>query len=118
MKIKRFVAPDMRQALRMVRETLGEDAVILSNKSIDEGVELTAAVDLVTDETEEAAAPKPAPGAAARQPEARARRQRKPSVAPRVETVADDEGSPPATCRPCARRCTTSAAGCRPNSAA
>ncbi len=95
MKIKRFVAPDMRQALRMVRETLGEDAVILSNKSIDEGVELTAAVDLVTDETEEAAASKPAPGAAARQPAARARRQRKASVAPRVETVADDEGVTP-----------------------
>jgi flagellar biosynthesis protein FlhF len=50
MKIKRFVAPDMRQALRMVRETLGEDAVILSNKSIDEGVELTAAIDLVAEE--------------------------------------------------------------------
>lgn len=54
MKIKRFVAQDMRQALRMVRETLGEDAVILSNKSVDGGVELTAAVDLVeatSDET-------------------------------------------------------------------
>lgn len=51
MKIKRFVAQDMRQALRMVRETLGEDAVILSNKSVDGGVELTAAVDLVTEAT-------------------------------------------------------------------
>ena len=47
MKIKRFVAQDMRQALRMVREALGEDAVILSNKSVEGGVELTAAVDLV-----------------------------------------------------------------------
>jgi flagellar biosynthesis protein FlhF len=47
MKIKRFVAQDMRQALRMVREALGEEAVILSNKSVDGGVELTAAVDLV-----------------------------------------------------------------------
>jgi flagellar biosynthesis protein FlhF len=46
MKIKRFVGQDMRQALRMVRETLGEDAVILSNKSIDEGIEITAAVDI------------------------------------------------------------------------
>lgn len=54
MKIKRFVAQDMRQALRMVRETLGEDAVILSNKSVEGGVELTAAVDLVTEEPEEA----------------------------------------------------------------
>jgi flagellar biosynthesis protein FlhF len=53
MKIKRFVAQDMRQALRMVREALGEDAVILSNKSIDGGVELTAAVDLVAEETAE-----------------------------------------------------------------
>ncbi len=51
MKIKRFVAQDMRQALRMVREALGEDAVILSNKSIDGGVELTAAVDLVDDDS-------------------------------------------------------------------
>ncbi|MGB5252970.1 MAG: flagellar biosynthesis protein FlhF, partial [Sedimenticolaceae bacterium] len=51
MKIKRFVAQDMRQALRMVREALGEDAVILSNKSVDGGVELTAAVDLVDDDS-------------------------------------------------------------------
>ena len=49
MKIKRFVAQDMRHALRMVREALGEDAVILSNKSVDGGVELTAAIDLVDD---------------------------------------------------------------------
>ena len=49
MKIKRFVAQDMRQALRMVREALGEDAVILSNKTIEGGVELTAAVDLADD---------------------------------------------------------------------
>jgi len=53
MKIKRFVAQDMRQALRMVRETLGEDAVILSNKSVEGGVELTAAVDLVEAVSEE-----------------------------------------------------------------
>ncbi len=54
MKIKRFVAQDMRQALRMVRDTLGEDAVILSNKSVEGGIELTAAVDLVEHEVEEA----------------------------------------------------------------
>lgn len=53
MKIKRFVAQDMRQALRMVREALGEDAVIMSNKSVDGGVELTAAVDLLEDTTED-----------------------------------------------------------------
>jgi len=45
MKIKRFFAPDMRNAIRQVRETLGPDAVILSNKSVDGGVELMAALD-------------------------------------------------------------------------
>jgi len=45
MKIKRFVAEDMRTALRKVSETLGPDAVILSNNRIDEGVEIVAAID-------------------------------------------------------------------------
>jgi flagellar biosynthesis protein FlhF len=45
MKIKRFFAADMRTALRQVRETLGADSVILSNKSVDGGVELVAALD-------------------------------------------------------------------------
>ncbi|WP_428634668.1 flagellar biosynthesis protein FlhF [Sedimenticola sp.] len=45
MKIKRFFASDIRQALRQVREALGSDAVILSNKKVDGGVELVAAID-------------------------------------------------------------------------
>lgn len=45
MKIRRFFASDMRQALRLVREALGADAVILSNKGVEGGVELVAAVD-------------------------------------------------------------------------
>lgn len=53
MKINRFVAQDMRQALRMVREALGEEAVILSNKSVEGGIELTAAVDLVENLTDD-----------------------------------------------------------------
>ncbi|MCF8832079.1 flagellar biosynthesis protein FlhF, partial [Xanthomonas campestris pv. campestris] len=43
MKIKRFVAPDMRTAFRMVREEHGPDAVILSNRRTAEGVEIVAA---------------------------------------------------------------------------
>src|SRR5690606_38317656 len=43
MKIKRFVAADMRTALRMVRAEHGPDAVILSNRRIEEGVEIVAA---------------------------------------------------------------------------
>ena len=45
MKIKRYLANDMRQAIRMVREEQGPDAVILSNRRIDGGVEIVAAID-------------------------------------------------------------------------
>ncbi|MEY3807106.1 MAG: flagellar biosynthesis protein FlhF [Pseudomonadota bacterium] len=45
MKIKRFFAADIRQAMRMVKEELGADAVIMSNKSVDGGVEIVAARD-------------------------------------------------------------------------
>ncbi len=45
MKIRRFVARDMRTALLEIKEELGADAVIMSNKKIPEGVELMAAVD-------------------------------------------------------------------------
>jgi len=45
MKIRRFVAKDMRTALAQIKEELGVDAVIMSNKKIPEGVELMAAVD-------------------------------------------------------------------------
>ena len=38
MRIKRFIAPDMRTALRMVRDEQGPDAVILSNRATDEGI--------------------------------------------------------------------------------
>jgi len=45
MNIKRVVAGDMRSALRLVRETLGPDAVILSNRQTQDGVEVIAAID-------------------------------------------------------------------------
>lgn len=45
MKIKRFQAEDVRTTIRKVRETLGPDAVILSNKRINGGVEIVAAID-------------------------------------------------------------------------
>jgi flagellar biosynthesis protein FlhF len=44
-KIRRFVAKDMRTALAQIKEELGADAVIMSNKKTAEGVELMAAVD-------------------------------------------------------------------------
>ncbi|MDX2507507.1 MAG: flagellar biosynthesis protein FlhF [Gammaproteobacteria bacterium] len=45
MKIKRFFAPEMREAIRQVKEQLGPDAVILSNNKVDGGIELVAAID-------------------------------------------------------------------------
>ncbi|MCF6338336.1 MAG: flagellar biosynthesis protein FlhF [Gammaproteobacteria bacterium] len=45
MKIKRFFAKEMRQGIRQVRDTLGADAVILSNAQVDGGIEIIAAVD-------------------------------------------------------------------------
>ncbi|PKH33184.1 flagellar biosynthesis protein FlhF [Shewanella sp. ALD9] len=45
MKIKRFFAKDMRAALAQVKETLGSDAVIMSNKKVTGGIEIVAAVD-------------------------------------------------------------------------
>jgi flagellar biosynthesis protein FlhF len=45
MKIKRFLAPDMRQAMRDVRTEQGADAVILSTRRLEEGIEIIAAVD-------------------------------------------------------------------------
>ncbi|MCC5796917.1 MAG: flagellar biosynthesis protein FlhF [Methylophaga sp.] len=45
MKIKRFQAADVRQAIREVREVLGPDAVILSNTRVDGGIEIVAATD-------------------------------------------------------------------------
>lgn len=45
MKIKRFTAASIRQALDQVREEQGPDAVILSSKQIEQGVEVVAATD-------------------------------------------------------------------------
>jgi len=46
MRIVRQVAPNSRQALRAIRELLGENAVILSSRRIAEGVEVTAGADV------------------------------------------------------------------------
>lgn len=42
MNIKRYFAPTAREALRRVKEELGADAIVLSNRSVDDGVEITA----------------------------------------------------------------------------
>src|SRR6185503_1470835 len=55
MKIVRHVARDMRQAMRAIRERLGEDAVILSSRRISDGVEVTAAIDFDAESLDTAA---------------------------------------------------------------
>ena len=58
----------MRQALRSIREQLGEEAVILSSRRIPQGVEVTAAVDFDAGSLEKPAAlaiPEERPAAAA-----------------------------------------------------
>lgn len=45
MKIKRFIGSDSRSAMRQVKEILGPEAIILSNRSVPEGIEILAAED-------------------------------------------------------------------------
>jgi len=68
MKIKRFFAKDMRQAIRMVRDEQGPDAVILSSRSVEGGAEVIAAIDYDQEWVERAARTQAV--AAAAQPEA------------------------------------------------
>ncbi len=68
MRIKRYFATDIKQAIRMVREELGPDAVILSNRKMDGGVEIVAARDfdekVLMGEDKQDSAPPPAPARA------------------------------------------------------
>ena len=45
MKIKKFIAPDIRRAIKMVRDEQGPDAVIISNRRVNGGVEIISAID-------------------------------------------------------------------------
>ncbi len=45
MKVKRFFAQSMAEALRQVRDQMGPEAVILSNRRVDGGVEIVTALD-------------------------------------------------------------------------
>jgi flagellar biosynthesis protein FlhF len=83
-KIKRYMAASMRAALSQVRAEQGPDAVILSSRRVDEGIEVIAAVDydeaLFVDATRPRSAAQPAAAAApaAAAPAARAPAARAP----------------------------------------
>jgi len=42
MSVRKFIAPTSREALREVRQALGDDAVVLASRSVENGVEITA----------------------------------------------------------------------------
>lgn len=63
MNVKRFTARTAREALALVREALGDDAVVLSTKPCGEGVEVLALAPEGMARIEQAAAQAPAPRA-------------------------------------------------------
>src|SRR5574340_908322 len=42
MSIRKFIAPTTRQAMKEIRDELGPDAMILSNRQTEQGVEIVA----------------------------------------------------------------------------
>lgn len=60
MKVRKFIARNMSEGLKMVAAELGDEAMILSNRKVSEGIEILAAI---KDAPDEAGAPEPAPRA-------------------------------------------------------
>ncbi len=71
MQVKRFFAADMRIAMKMVRDELGADAVIIGNRRVAGGVELTAVLDYPMQSAPAAKQPNPALEAELRKTQAR-----------------------------------------------
>ncbi|EHK67390.1 flagellar biosynthesis protein FlhF [Achromobacter arsenitoxydans] len=76
MKISRFFGANSRDVMRQVRQVLGPDALIVSNRSVDGGIEVLATVDgAFDDETAQTPPHAAAPAAQPAQP-------RQPSASP------------------------------------
>src|SRR5271163_879374 len=95
MKIKRYTAPSMRAALALVRAEQGPDAVILSSRRGEEGIEVIAAVDY--DEALFAAANRPRAAAAVTVPQPTAPAAERPPAL--VRTASVDPTTPAAPAR-------------------
>jgi flagellar biosynthesis protein FlhF len=61
MTVQRFVAPTARDALRRVKEELGPEAIVVANKAVPGGVEITAMSAESLDVLSGKAPPRPAP---------------------------------------------------------
>nr|WP_314544409.1 flagellar biosynthesis protein FlhF [uncultured Massilia sp.] len=79
MNVKKFTAPTSREALRKVRDALGPDAVILSNRPVDGVVEILA---LDNDDVASLASPAPDSEMAAPRPHLNLRQDDIPAPAP------------------------------------
>ena len=79
---RKFVAPTSREALRLAREALGAEAMVLTNRVVAEGVEIVA---MAPDEVEEVRASAPA---------AQATAQPTPAPAPAAAPVATPAAAP------------------------
>ena len=97
MSLKKFVAPTAREALKAVKLELGDDAVVLANKRVPGGVEITAmageAIDAVVELAASVASAPPAPAPKSEPLTAFLRRMKKPPAAPAPATPAADEST-------------------------
>jgi flagellar biosynthesis protein FlhF len=94
MKIKRFFAPDMRTAIRQVRDEQGPDAVILSTRKVDGGIEIVSAMNYdpeLVGETATAKPTEPSPAASRVIPDAY---QPKQPASEWNDEILDDEPEP------------------------
>jgi len=87
MNVKKFTAPTSREALRKVREALGPDAVILSNRAVDGVVEILA---LDNDDVASLASPSAASGMDAPRPQLQIDTPAEPALRAPVERQFDD----------------------------
>lgn len=85
MKIKRYFAADAREAMRLVREDQGPNAVILANRSVNGGVEIIAVEDYDESSFDSEAAPlfdAVAPAAARSEPQPASQTEPQPLLRP------------------------------------
>ncbi len=86
MKIRRFQGSNTREVLGQIRQSLGADAVILSNRNLAEGVEIVAAIDF---DEEAVAAP------AVTWPQALRQEEKPRAESPRLEDERESKGVQP-----------------------
>ncbi|APX93008.1 flagellar biosynthesis protein FlhF [Halomonas sp. 1513] len=110
MSVQRFLGVNSREAMRQVRAALGDDALILSNRNVDGGVEVLALADdahgrMTASTPAEAASPVPglrSPADASRQAQAYASQAavRRPPSTPQHHTEPSPAAEAPAAAQP------------------